>query len=101
MGAKKGGKERKSAAKPTQITVMPSGGGGYLVYLAFGPVGVFKTCREARWYSWAVEGFFGVIGAFLAGWSLKKFIKANILSMAKFRMMRKMIRRRISNRQLL
>ena len=61
MGAKKGG----NAAKPAQITViLRLAAGGYLVYLGGG-----------RMVQIGFAVFFGATGAFLAGWSLKKYIK--------------------------
>ena len=73
MGAKKGG----NAAKPAQITViLRLAAGGYLVYLAFGLLQEYlKPAGGGRMVQIGFAVFFGAPGAFLAGWSLKKYIK--------------------------
>ena len=77
MGAKKEAKREESAAKPTQITVMLRlVAGGYLVYLAFGLLQEYlKPAGGGRMGQIGFAVFFGATGAFLAGWSLKKYIK--------------------------
>ena len=77
MGAKKEAKREESAAKPTQITVMLRlVAGGYLVYLAFGLLQEYlKPAGGGRMVQIGFAVFFGATGAFLAGWSLKKYIK--------------------------
>ena len=71
MGAKTGAKKEEKAAKPTQITViLRLAAGGYLVYLAFG---------GGKMVQLGCAVLFGAIGAFLAGWSLKKFIKGEYI----------------------
>ena len=81
MGAKKEAKREESAAKPTQITVMLRlVAGGYLVYLAFGLLQEYlKPAGGGRVVQIGFAVFFGATGAFLAGWSLKKFIKGEYL----------------------
>ena len=73
MGAKTGAKKEENAAKPTQITViLRLAAGGYLVYLAFGLLQEFLKP--------AGGGKMVQLGcAFLAGWSLKKFIKGEYI----------------------
>ena len=72
MGAKMGAKKEESAAKPTQITVMLRlAAGGYLVYLQE----YLKPAGGGKMVQLGCAVLFGAIGAFLAGWSLKKFIK--------------------------
>lgn len=80
MGAKKEAKREESAAKPTQITVMLRlVAGGYLVYLAFGLLQEYLNLPGRQDGTAGLWGSFGVIGAFLAGWSLKKFIKGEYI----------------------
>ena len=81
MGAKKEAKREESAAKPTQITVMLRlVAGGYLVYLAFGLLQDYlKPAGGGKMVQLGCGVLFGVIGAFLAGWSLKKFIKGEYI----------------------
>ena len=73
MGAKKD----KNAEKPAQITViLRLAAGGYLVSLAFGLLQEYlKPAGGGRMVQIGCAVFFGIAGAFLAGWSLKKFIK--------------------------
>ena len=73
MGAKKD----KNAEKPAQITViLRLAAGGYLVYLAFGLLQEYlKPAGGGRMVQIGFAVFFGATGAFLAGWSLKKYIK--------------------------
>ena len=81
MGAKTGAKKEENAAKPTQITViLRLAAGGYLVYLAFGLLQEFlKPAGGGKMVQRGCPGLFGAIGAFLAGWSLKKFIKGEYI----------------------
>ena len=77
MGAKTGAKKEENAAKPTQITViLRLAAGDYLVYLAFGLLQEYlKPAGGGRMVQIGFAVFFGATGAFLAGWSLKKYIK--------------------------
>ncbi len=81
MGAKTGAKKEENAAKPTQITViLRLAAGGYLVYLAFGLLQEFlKSAGGGKMVQLGCAVLFGAIGAFLAGWSLKKFIKGEYI----------------------
>ena len=81
MGAKNGAKKEEKAAKPTQITViLRLAAGGYLVYLAFGLLQEFlKPAGGGKMVQRGCAVLFGAIGAFLAGWSLKKFIKGEYI----------------------
>ena len=81
MGAKTGAKKEENAAKPTQITViLRLAAGGYLVYLAFGLLLEFlKPAGGGKMVQLGCAVLFGAIGAFLAGWSLKKFIKGEYI----------------------
>ena len=81
MGAKTGAKKEENAAKPTQITViLRLAAGGYLVYLAFGLLQEFlKPAGGGKMVQLVCAVLFGAIGAFLAGWSLKKFIKGEYI----------------------
>ncbi|MCD7995305.1 MAG: hypothetical protein LUK37_27405 [Clostridia bacterium] len=81
MGAKKDENRAERAAKPTQITVMLRlVAGGYLVYLAFGLLQEYlKPAGGGKLVQMGCAVLFGVIGAFLAGWSLKKFIKGEYI----------------------
>ena len=77
MGAKKEAKREESAAKPTQITVMLRlVAGGYLVCLSCGLLQEYlKPAGGGRMVQIGFAVFFGATGAFLAGWSLKKYMK--------------------------
>lgn len=79
MGAKMSAKKENSAAKPTQITViLRLAAGGYLVYLAFGLLQEYlKPAGGGKMVQIGCAVVFCAIGAFLAGWSLKKFIKGD------------------------
>ena len=81
MGAKTGAKKEENAAKPTQITViLRLAAGGYLVYLAFGLLQeCLKPAGGGKMVRLGCAVLFGAIGAFLAGWSLKKFIKGEYI----------------------
>ena len=81
MGAKTGAKKEENAAKPTQITViLRLAAGGYLVYLAFGLLQEFlKPAGGGKMVQLCCALLVGGIGAFLAGWSLKKFIKGEYI----------------------
>ena len=81
MGAKTGAKKEENAAKTTQITViLRLAAGGYLVYLAFGLLQEFlKLAGGGKMVQLGCAVLFGAIGAFLAGWSLKKFIKGEYI----------------------
>lgn len=81
MGAKMSAKKENSGAKPTQITViLRLAAGGYLVYLAFGLLQEYlKPAGGGRMVQIGCAVVFGAIGAFLAGWALKKFIKGDYI----------------------
>ena len=76
-----GGKKKNSAVKPTQITViLRLMAGGYLVYLAFGLLKEYlKPAGGGQIIQIGCAVFFGIAGAIIAGWSLKKFIKGEYI----------------------
>lgn len=80
------GKKGDSAAKPTQITVvLRLVAGGYLVYLAFGLLKEYlKPAGGGQFIQIGCAALFGLIGAFLAAWSLKKFIKGEYIKYGEF-----------------
>ena len=81
MGAKKRCKERRKSRETNSDNRNTASGGRRLSCIpGFRPAaGVFKTCgRRQDGTAWLCSSF-GAIGAFLAGWSLKKFIKGEYI----------------------
>ena len=81
MGAKTGAKKEENAAKPTQITVILRLADRRLSCIpGLRPAaGVLKPAGGGKMVQLGCAVLFGAIGAFLAGWSLKKFIKGEYI----------------------
>lgn len=79
-------KKNGSGQKPGQVTViLRLAAGGYLVYLAFGLFQEYlKPAGGGQLLQIGAALLFGVIGAFLAGWALKKFIKGDYIKYGEF-----------------
>ena len=76
-----GKKNDAGASKPAQVTViLRLVAGAYLVYLAYGLLQEYlKPVGGGLMLQIGAAAAFGVIGIFLAGWSLRKFIKGEYL----------------------
>lgn len=71
------GNKKTDGSNPTQVTVvLRLIAGGYLVYLAFGLLKEYlKPQGGGALYQLGFTALFFAIGAFLAGWSIMKFVK--------------------------